>query len=492
MNKKYLFITAFMALVLTSWGSLHAVNIVYGIDGEQILDSDSPSLTALINNPVTLAGSSGTVGDTLTVSLSGGSVSGVTYSTSSANCSVTSLGAVTATSAGTCSVSVSIPADSTYLAFSDSADYVFTAALINNPVVLSGSSGTLPSTLTVSLVGGSTTGVTYSTSSANCSVSNAGVVTATSSGTCSVSVSIPADSTYLAFSGSADYVFAAALITNPVTVAGSSGTVGDSLTVSLSGGSTTGVTYSTSSANCSVSNAGAVTATAAGTCSVSVSIPADSTYLAYSGSADYVFAAAPADNFLTTISSADVVIKTGNVACDAGYTKPTLHHVTSGAFDAISVSGLKEWSSTYRTNLWFDGGHYRVPLNAGLSSSTVTIAEFANIAVNTPISSSYANDKTICVSNDVGTYSPDASGCVINSSSTALSSNQCPSGKRLITLGEAVAGDCSSPGGDAVGNTDLVFMINGWSTPYAAMATGTWYDYPLWTPSAYKYVCVDE
>ena len=98
MNKKYLFITFFMALVLTSWGSLHAVNIVFGIDGEQILDSDSPSLTALINNPVTLSGSSGTVGDTLTVSLSGGSVSGVTYSTSSANCSVTSLGAVTATS----------------------------------------------------------------------------------------------------------------------------------------------------------------------------------------------------------------------------------------------------------------------------------------------------------------------------------------------------------------------------------------------------------
>ncbi len=154
---------------------------------------------------LTLTSTSGVAGTALTLTSSGGSGTGaVTYgvtSTGTAGCFITS-DKLNATRAGTCTVSVTKAADSTYPAASSPATTVTfapAALKVQSGLTLTSTSGVVGATLTLASSGGSGTGaLTYGvtgTGTAGCWIANGGL-NATRSGTCTVRVTKAGDPTY--------------------------------------------------------------------------------------------------------------------------------------------------------------------------------------------------------------------------------------------------------------------------------------------------------
>ena len=164
---------------------------------------------------LTLTSTSGTVGTALTLTSSGGSGTGaVTYAVTSAGtagCATTG-GKLSATHAGTCTVTVTKAADTTYLAASSPATTVtFAHAALKTQAALklTSTSGTVGTALTLTSSGGSGTGaVTYGVTSvgtAACWITGS-TLNATRAGTCTVTVTKAADTTYLVARSSATTV----------------------------------------------------------------------------------------------------------------------------------------------------------------------------------------------------------------------------------------------------------------------------------------------
>ena len=158
-----------------------------------------------VQSPLTLTSTSGVLGTALTLTSSGGSGTGtVTYDVTNAGtagCSVKS-GKLDATRLGTCTVTVTKAADTTYLAASSPATTVTFAAAplkVQSPLTLTSTSGVVGTTLTLTSSGGSGTGaVTYgvtNTGTAGCWIANGGL-NATRAGTCTVTVTKAGDATY--------------------------------------------------------------------------------------------------------------------------------------------------------------------------------------------------------------------------------------------------------------------------------------------------------
>ncbi len=253
----------------------------------------SPLVAPIPQAALVLTSTSGTAGTALTLTSSGGSGTGaVTYGVTSigtADCAI--VGAtLNATSAGTCTVTVTKAADATYMAASSPATTVtFAPAAPKSQaaLVLTSTTGTAGTALTLTSSGGSGTGaVTYgvtSTGTAGCWITGS-KLNATKAGTCTVTVTKAADATYMAASSPATTVtFAPALRTQAaLSLTSRSGTFGTELTLTSSGGSGTGaVTYAVTSsgtAGCWITS-GRLNATRAGTCTVTVTKAGDATYL---------------------------------------------------------------------------------------------------------------------------------------------------------------------------------------------------------------------
>jgi len=140
--------------------------------------------------------------------------------------------------------------------------------------------------------------VTYVTSTSNCFI-NGTNLTATAAANCSVVATQAADSSYAAVTSSPTvFVFDATApgftAQAPLTLSGSAAqvTVGTSITLSASGGSSSGsVVYFTSSAGCMISGQ-SLTASVAGTCDVIAIKNGDSTYAGVlSGTVSFLFSA---------------------------------------------------------------------------------------------------------------------------------------------------------------------------------------------------------
>jgi hypothetical protein len=248
---------------------------------------------------------------------SSGSVSLTVDASSSSVCSITAGGLVTALTAGSCLVNIVKAGDSDYLERSTTFTVNIAKAAQATLIVRTG--GTLnynptsPATTSISLTGGSGTGaVTYSTTSAACSISGS-TLTALGAGTCVITATKATDSKYLQGTGEYTIIIGKALqndlTTSTTRTALKFGNVNENTaTVTLSGGSGTGTVSwffdPASTASCSV-NASAtpavVTALTAGTCILNIVKAGDDNYA--EASTTVTFISAKADQAPLTVSS---------------------------------------------------------------------------------------------------------------------------------------------------------------------------------------------
>ncbi len=148
------------------------------------------------------------------VAVTGGSGTGATTSTvttGTAKCTLTS-GVVTAKETGTCSLTVTKAADTTFLQESTTVTLTFTKAAPASGKIDSGTTGTAGTDIALSFTGGSGTGsVTYvvtSAGTAKCTITN-GKLVATAAGTCTVTSTKKGDDTYDDQSVATEFTFTA-------------------------------------------------------------------------------------------------------------------------------------------------------------------------------------------------------------------------------------------------------------------------------------------
>lgn len=266
--------------------------------------------------PAVGVGTSGTVSAT-----GGGSFNPVVFASASSTCTVGASGGVDGLHAGNCVIDATQagntnwqPAtNSTTLAIAQGTQVVTFAA---PATVLVGGGGSVAATATSGLA------VTFSTTSANCSVTPAGVVSGLHGGTCAIAGNQAGNADYLAAPtatlnldigrASQSIAFGSA----PAVVVGGSGTVS-----ATGGASGNPVAFATTSATCTVSPTGTVTGVLAGPCLVTAT---------QAGNADYA-AATPATQ--------TIAIARGPQAIAFG-TAPNVEVLGTGTVTATTPGGL--------------------------------------------------------------------------------------------------------------------------------------------------------
>ena len=177
--------------------------------------------------PLTLTSTKGIVGNNLTLTSKGGSGTGaVSYAVTNvgtAGCSISGT-ALSATTAGTCTVTATKAADANYLVASSSATTVtFTVSATGHKtqvtLTLTSTSGIAGTSLTLTSKGGSGTGaVSYAVTNvgtAECSISGI-ALRANKAGTCTVTVTKAADANYqVAHSSATTVTFTGHSVTSP-------------------------------------------------------------------------------------------------------------------------------------------------------------------------------------------------------------------------------------------------------------------------------------
>jgi hypothetical protein len=213
-------------------------------------------------------------------------------------CTVENSGAVTFVAAGTCTISASIQADSTY-AFATASSISFSITATSRTIAIDAGSYTstyamsaTPPTLTSTASAGSGAKTYTSTTTSVCTVgSSSGVVAFVAAGTCTISASIAADSPYASATASS-IGFSITAISRTIAVdAGSYSAsynryaTAPTLTSTASAGSGTKTYSSTTTSVCTISSStGVVSFVTAGTCTLKVAIASDGTYISATSS----------------------------------------------------------------------------------------------------------------------------------------------------------------------------------------------------------------
>ena len=273
------FVTAHYAASTSYLASISSAQTV-------IVGTASPTISFGIA-PNVNAGTTGTVTATATSGLV------VTFSTTSPTCSVTGAGVVTGISVGTCVITASQAGDGSHLAAvpatlnlsigQGAQTITFGAA----PTISIGGTGSVTAT-----GGGSNNAVTFSTTSAACTVTPSGLVSGVTVGPCVITAAQAGNTSYLAATAAQSFnigqasqsiTFGAA----PNVVVNGTGTV-----TAVGGASGNDVTFSTASTTCTVTATGTVTGINAGACLISAAQAGDVNYLAGAGAQTLTIGAA--------------------------------------------------------------------------------------------------------------------------------------------------------------------------------------------------------
>ncbi|HEY5273016.1 MAG TPA: putative Ig domain-containing protein [Acidimicrobiales bacterium] len=273
-----------------------------------------PTATTL---PLTTTGGSGTGAITFvgTAGTAGCSVSGTTLS---------------ATSAGTCTVTATKAASTDYSAISSVATTVTVNPIAQAALTVTSTAGTYNTPLTLATTGGSGSGaLTYAVTAgtAGCSITS-GVLIAARAGTCTVTATLAASTDYTAISSAATTITIAEIAQAPLTITSTSGTINTALALGATGGSDGGaITYvlnAAGTANCSISS-GVLSASTAGTCTVTATM---------AGNADYNAVSSPQ----TTITIAKTNQAVLSITSTSGVYNSSLTLTSSGGSDGGAVT----------------------------------------------------------------------------------------------------------------------------------------------------------
>ena len=286
-------------------------------------------------------------GQTATLTPSGFSGTGARTYNTSGGCTVSG-NTLTAGSSGTCSVSVTIAADTTYktatsstisITQSKAAQATLTASQVTSSATWNGSAFT--ATPSFSTIGGSDTGaVTYAVTNGTatgCSLSNAtasAVLTATTAGTCTITATKAATTNYNAATSTLAFTFSQLTTTSNLAISNTSVTYGSAvtLTATVSPSTATG-TFSFSNNGTPISGCTAAPISAgAATCTTWK--PAVGTYTpltaTYSG----------ATNVLTSVSSNSISLQITRAPLTVTASSPTVFFGAATPLITPSYSGF--------------------------------------------------------------------------------------------------------------------------------------------------------
>ena len=384
-----------------------------GVEADQASDgtyaaNSSGSTTVTFATPatLTLTSTSGTALTPLTLTYAGNITSGSAVytldSAGTADCSIINSDTqLSATSAGTCTVTVS--GESTVQGQGEVSSPPTTVNFMlatPAPLTLTSTSGTALAPLTLTSKGGSGEGaITYAVDTmgtADCSLTGDGTsVTAPDAGTCTVEVDQGSDGTYADNSSEPTTVTFSPATQASLTLTSTSGVEGVQLALTANGGSGSGaLSYAVTdpgSAGCVVTGGGTtVTATSGGTCSVTATQAADATYAATSSPATTVTftAASP-----PTTSDADMyAVGTpllAQITSSSGNTAPWNEYQGDGGAGETSVASLAPGSPgsvlpTYTPGGATVDGEPNVAVYPGSDSSTDGDSPYPAGVVGTP------------------------------------------------------------------------------------------------------------
>jgi hypothetical protein len=320
--------------------------------------SHTESFTITVNKAVqatlVIADVNGSYGEGLMLAASGGSGAGaVTFTVSSvgtSGCSIFS-GVVTVSSPGTCTVIANKGSDDSYLAKNSATTLLTFSKGTQSALVLADGGMLFGVVLPLSASGGNGDGaISYalvSSGTANCSLSNT-EVSATSTGTCTVAVTKSSSNNY--FSKTQNFTITVGIAPQiSLAVVTASGTVGESLQLSFTGGSGNGaVSWSVTvvgSARCGLIGS-TLLATSAGSCTVRVSKATDDNYLVASATQVIVFTVRSVNNGQQDVPTVASTTSTTTTSTTTTTTIPTSVGKSGGT---ISSSLAPKTSTTSTT-----------------------------------------------------------------------------------------------------------------------------------------------
>ncbi|MDH6422982.1 beta strand repeat-containing protein [Aurantimicrobium minutum] len=279
----------------------------------------SPQLTITQTNqaPISFANSSSVpYGQSLNLVASGGSGSGaLTIVHTSGPCTVTN-NVLSSTGVGTCAVTATRAADSTYLEESTTANISIVRAAQTLNFTSDVPAEPMPGTVytpTASSSGGTSVSLAITNGLATVCSINAGVVTFLASGQCVITASQSGTSNYLPATSVTQTIVAGMLnqtITFPAIADRDYGSAGFSASATVNSGLTLNYSSSTGSI-CSVNASGFITPLAVGICNVTVSQPAGNDVYAPASPVSRTFrihAIAPTAPQITSVSAGDSAI----------------------------------------------------------------------------------------------------------------------------------------------------------------------------------------
>ena len=338
---------------------LVVTNSLNGTTATQTSSVVTLTVNKLTQSAITITSTSGTYGTPISLTYSGGSGSGsLTYAATSgtAGCSVSG-STLSFTSAGTCSVTLTIAADNTYASASSSATTITISKASQSTLTITSTTGYYGQTLSLTTSGGSGSGsVTYVVSSsgntAGCSVSGSSL-TVTATGNCSVTATKANDSGYLDASSVATSITINKGTQATLTVTSTNGSFGSNLLLTASGGSSGSITYnlvSSGTAGCSISGT-SLSATAVGTCTITATRDGGSYYNSITSASATVTisSAAQLALYITTVNGTGGVALT-LISTGGSGTGAVTYSVTNGANTTCSISGSTLTATTATGN----------------------------------------------------------------------------------------------------------------------------------------------
>jgi hypothetical protein len=236
--------------------------------------------------PLIITSITGTYGSTLTLTTSGGSgVGPVTFSVSSGSCSVSGSSLTLGNAGSSCSVVANKASDDNYTSISSSSTSISTAKSVQSAISISDTTTTYGQELVLGTTGGSGSGaISYSVVSGTCTIVGALLNPGNAGSSCVIKATKASDTNYLERSTSNTTITIGKAQQSGLSVTSAAAfTTGSTLTLSATGGQSTGsLSWSLNSGNCVLSGANLTASRGGISCVVEVNRAGDNNYFSTS------------------------------------------------------------------------------------------------------------------------------------------------------------------------------------------------------------------
>lgn len=224
--------------------------------------------------------------DLTTLSFTGGSGTGLlTFSTTTSGCSISNNVLTSSNNAGMgCTVATTKATDTNYNAGNPVNLSVTIVRAMQAPITITSTSGTYGNPLALAATGGSGGGAfTFNVVSGTCSISGVSLTLGTAGSSCMVTATRGGSQNYEPGTSSSTSITSLQSTQTPLVISSTSGTYGQTLSLSISGGNGSGaVTFVVDSGTCSVSGAILTLGNAGSSCMVTATKAASTNYSAIS------------------------------------------------------------------------------------------------------------------------------------------------------------------------------------------------------------------